>query len=59
VSRARDVVDVVARALASQPDDVEVVEYERRGQTGSIAGEAGRVARSASRRRWRSAASTA
>jgi len=33
VSRARDVVDVVARALASRPDDVEVVEYERRNQT--------------------------
>jgi predicted RNA-binding protein YlqC (UPF0109 family) len=26
-------VDVVARALASQPDQVEVEEYERRGQT--------------------------
>ena len=25
--------DVVARALASQPDQVEVEEYERRGQT--------------------------
>jgi predicted RNA-binding protein YlqC (UPF0109 family) len=33
VSRARDVVDVVARALASRPDEVEVVEYERRDQT--------------------------
>jgi len=33
VSRAGDVVDVVARALASQPDQVEVEEYERRGQT--------------------------
>ena len=33
MSRARDVVDVVARALASRPDEVEVVEYERRGQT--------------------------
>jgi len=33
VSRAGDVVDVVARALASRPDDVEVEEYERRDQT--------------------------
>jgi predicted RNA-binding protein YlqC (UPF0109 family) len=33
VSRAGDVVDVVARALASQPDAVEVEEYERRGTT--------------------------
>jgi predicted RNA-binding protein YlqC (UPF0109 family) len=33
VSRARDVVDVVARALASRPDDVDVTESERRGQT--------------------------
>jgi len=33
VSRARDVVDVVARALAGRPDEVEVVEYERRNQT--------------------------
>ena len=33
MSRAGDVVDVVARALASQPDQVEVEEYERRGQT--------------------------
>ena len=33
MSRARDVVDVVARALASQPDEVDVVEYERRDQT--------------------------
>ena len=33
MSRAADVVDVVARALASQPDQVEVEEYERRGQT--------------------------
>jgi len=32
VSRARDVVEVVARALASRPDDVEVTEAERRGQ---------------------------
>ena len=33
MSRAADVVDVVARALASQPDQVEVEEYERRGTT--------------------------
>ena len=33
MSRARDVVEVVARALASRPDDVEVEEYDRRGQT--------------------------
>jgi len=32
VSRARDVVEVVARALAARPDDVEVTEVERRGQ---------------------------
>ena len=32
MSRARDVVEVVARALASQPDEVEVTEAERRGQ---------------------------
>ena len=33
MSRARDVVEVVARALAAKPDDVEVDEYERCGQT--------------------------
>src|SRR5690606_34872406 len=33
VSRARDVVEVVARALAQQPDVVRVTESERRGQT--------------------------
>jgi predicted RNA-binding protein YlqC (UPF0109 family) len=33
VSRARDVVEVVARALASQPDDVDVTEVPRRGAT--------------------------
>lgn len=32
MSRARDVVEVVARALAGRPDDVEVTESERRGQ---------------------------
>jgi predicted RNA-binding protein YlqC (UPF0109 family) len=31
VSRARDVVEVVARALASRPDDVQVTELHRRG----------------------------
>lgn len=33
MSRARDVVEVVARALAARPDDVDVDEYDRRGQT--------------------------
>ena len=33
MSRARDVIDVVARALAARPDDVDVTESERRGQT--------------------------
>jgi len=33
VSRARDVVEVIAKALAARPDDVEVTEYERRDQT--------------------------
>jgi predicted RNA-binding protein YlqC (UPF0109 family) len=33
VSRARDVVEVVARALAGRPDEVEVTEGDRRGQT--------------------------
>jgi predicted RNA-binding protein YlqC (UPF0109 family) len=33
VSRARDVVEVVARALAATPDGVEVTEVERRGLT--------------------------
>ncbi|HEX5215957.1 MAG TPA: KH domain-containing protein [Vicinamibacterales bacterium] len=32
MSRARDVVEVVARALAAKPDEVEVTEYDRRGQ---------------------------
>jgi predicted RNA-binding protein YlqC (UPF0109 family) len=32
MSKARDVVEVIARALATRPDDVEVVEAERRGQ---------------------------
>jgi uncharacterized protein len=33
VSRARDVVEVVARALADRPEQVRVVEAEHRGQT--------------------------
>jgi predicted RNA-binding protein YlqC (UPF0109 family) len=33
VSRARAVVEVVAQALAARPEDVEVTETERRGQT--------------------------
>lgn len=33
MSRARDVVEVVARALAARPGDVVVSESERRGQT--------------------------
>jgi predicted RNA-binding protein YlqC (UPF0109 family) len=33
VSRARAVVEVVARALAARPDGVEVTEVDRRGQT--------------------------
>ena len=32
MSKARDVVEVIARALATRPEDVEVVEAERRGQ---------------------------
>ena len=47
MSRARDVVEVVARALAARPDDVEVTEAERRGQTvielSMAPGELGRV----------------
>lgn len=33
MSRARDVVEVVARALAARPNEVEVTEYDHRGQT--------------------------
>ena len=33
MSRARAVVEVVARALAARPDDVVVTESERRGQS--------------------------
>jgi predicted RNA-binding protein YlqC (UPF0109 family) len=32
VSRARDVVEVIARALATRADAVTVTEFERRGQ---------------------------
>ena len=47
MSRARDVVEVVARALAVQADAVEVTETERRGQSvielAMAPGELGRV----------------
>jgi predicted RNA-binding protein YlqC (UPF0109 family) len=47
MSRARDVVQVVARALAARPDDVRVAETERRGQSvvelSMAPGELGRV----------------
>jgi len=47
VSRARDVVEVIARALAGRPDDVEVTEAERKGQNvielSMAPGELGRV----------------
>ena len=33
MSRARDVVEVIARALAARPNEVEVTEYARRDQT--------------------------
>jgi len=33
VSKARDVVEVVAKALAARPDEVEVTEMDRRGTT--------------------------
>ena len=33
MSRARDVVEVVAKALAGRPEVVEVTEFDRRGQT--------------------------
>ncbi len=33
MSRARDVVEVIARALASRPEEVDVVEVQRRGDT--------------------------
>lgn len=47
MSRARAVVEVVARALAARPDEVEVTEVDRRGQTvielSMAPGELGRV----------------
>jgi predicted RNA-binding protein YlqC (UPF0109 family) len=47
VSRARDVVEVIARALAARPDEVDVTEVDRRGQTvielSMAPGELGRV----------------
>ena len=47
MSRARDVVEVVARALAARPEAVAVVETERRGQhvveLSMAPGELGRV----------------
>jgi predicted RNA-binding protein YlqC (UPF0109 family) len=47
VSRAREVVEVVARALAGRPDEVYVTESDRRGQTvielSMAPGELGRV----------------
>ena len=33
MSRAREIVEVMARALAARPDDVRVTEAEHRGQT--------------------------
>lgn len=47
MSRARDVVEVVARALGGRPDEVVVTESQRRGQTvielSMAPGELGRV----------------
>ena len=47
MSRARDVVEVIGRALATRPEAVEVTETERRGQTvvelAMAPGELGRV----------------
>lgn len=47
MSRARAVVEVIARALAARPDEVDVTESERRGQTvielSMAPGELGRV----------------
>jgi hypothetical protein len=47
VSRARDVVEVVARALAARPDGVRVTEADRRGtaviELSMAPGELGRV----------------
>lgn len=55
MSRARDVVEVVAKALAARPEAVQVTESDRRGQTvveltmapgelGRVIGRQGRVA---------------
>ena len=47
MSRARDLVETLARSLAARPDDVLVTESERRGQTivelSMAPGELGRV----------------
>lgn len=47
MSRARAVVEVVARALAARPEEVDVTEFDRRGQTvielSMAPGELGRV----------------
>ena len=47
MSRARNVVEVVARALAAHPEDVHVTQIERRGMTivelSMAPGELGRV----------------
>ena len=47
MSRARNVVEVVARALAATPDEVHVTEFDRRGTTivelSMAQGELGRV----------------
>ena len=47
MSRARDVVEVVARALAASPEEVHVTEVDRRGTTlvelSMAPGELGRV----------------
>jgi predicted RNA-binding protein YlqC (UPF0109 family) len=47
VSRARNVVEVVAKALAAHPEDVQVTQIERRGLTiielSMAPGELGRV----------------
>lgn len=47
MSRARDVIEVIARALAGKPDAVQVTETDRRGQTvielSMAPGELGRV----------------
>ena len=64
MSRARDVVDVVARALASRPDEVEVDEFDRRDQTiieltmapGDLGRVIGRQGRTAAAVRTRAAA---